>query len=658
MEIRNLVLNNFLSFKYLNLDFAGVKSIQGLNNEDEGQETNGSGKSAIQSAIEFALFASVSRTGVTTKELIHWGEEEAYIQLELFCPIRGTSLVIERVIGKKSTLTLNENGEPLDFATVPDGNNQIIEWIGISKDDLKNYFIINKDSHSSFYTSSNKVKLEMISRFTNLSILDKTDAVIDAELDLINEEINSIQTKIIVREDRILGHTEEIASYESTDFNEMYREEKEGLLFDIKLTKDAIRTEEDKISTDKKRYAELKLELEASAELVVSFESMLSTMQVDDKLKKQYGEVQSMINDMDLPKANIRRLAQTIGSHIVDFERKIVKLETMLSGKIVCPSCDFEFLLTDDISKVKEDIEAAKFNLTEEKVILVSAETEEKEILEEINSLNEILEGVKDKIKIVETKINQVEDQIHSEKLNASKIEMIYNRVASAIETAESTITNRKSSLKYQQDQLDNLAVKSVDKKLIKSYKSKIKEAQEEIVKLEAEKLEKSELLFNITTWKFNFKQFRSELSSNILDLISVYTNKILGWMKSDLLVKWEGFKVKGDGKLSDKITPRIIRDGNKHSFGSFSGGERARLEYANILAIQYLINSTNVWGGLNFLSTDEITEGLDPLGLHNLITSLKNLDQTILLTTHVMNNVTEEDVILVVKEDGESKIQ
>ena len=57
------------------------------------------------------------------------------------------------------------------------------------------------------------------------------------------------------------------------------------------------------------------------------------------------------------------------------------------------------------------------------------------------------------------------------------------------------------------------------------------------------------------------------------------------------------------------------------------------------------------------FLHIDEITEGIDPLGLKLLMKSLECFDFPILVTTHVMNVVYPE-VLMVVKEFGISKIE
>jgi len=121
--------------------------------------------------------------------------------------------------------------------------------------------------------------------------------------------------------------------------------------------------------------------------------------------------------------------------------------------------------------------------------------------------------------------------------------------------------------------------------------------------------------------------------------------------------IRWEGMKMLSDGKLKEEINAIILRDLGQRKFKSLSGGERARLDYSMILTLQRMINYTNKYGGLDFLSTDETCEGLDALGLSDLMKSFSNLNKTILLTTHVVNRTISDNILLIRKVNGVSEI-
>ena len=103
MEITRLRLKNFLSFAELDHRFRKeAVLIQGKNlTEIESKETNGAGKSTMQAAIAYAILSTPLRK-VLDSSLIMWGEEEAEIWLDIYCPVRQKTLNIHRTIRQKA----------------------------------------------------------------------------------------------------------------------------------------------------------------------------------------------------------------------------------------------------------------------------------------------------------------------------------------------------------------------------------------------------------------------------------------------------------------------------------------------------------------------------------------------------------------------------
>ena len=94
-----------------------------------------------------------------------------------------------------------------------------------------------------------------------------------------------------------------------------------------------------------------------------------------------------------------------------------------------------------------------------------------------------------------------------------------------------------------------------------------------------------------------------------------------------------------------------------ERTFLSFSGGEQGRMLFASILANRHMINLTHPYGGLDFLSIDEIFEGVDSSGLKDLVNAAKQLGICVMLITHVTDEEIDEDVLLIEKINGISKI-
>ena len=158
--------------------------------------------------------------------------------------------------------------------------------------------------------------------------------------------------------------------------------------------------------------------------------------------------------------------------------------------------------------------------------------------------------------------------------------------------------------------------------------------------------------IYKMNQWKNNFKQFRLHLANQSLEVMEYHSNRYLSEMGSDLKVKFEGYKTLANGSIKDEITSKIIRN-RERSYSSFSGGEKGRLLFSSILANRYMINKTHPYGGLDFLSIDEIFEGVDAVGLKSLIKSAKQLQIAVMIITHVTDENVSDDVLMIEKEGG-----
>ena len=217
MKLKSLKLKNFLSFETLEHTFRDSPVlIQGRNlTEIDSKETNGAGKSTMEAAIAYALMATPLRKQVLDRDLIRWGEQEAEITLEIHCPVRKQILTIYRKLSLKGSAKLelyltpdgNKIGSAVSFSTVNDGNRYILDWIGISAEDLKSFYILNKENYRSFLSSSNTDKLALINRFIKADGLDNADEVIKRRKQPLEEALKKA-------EGNVLGIQGEIRAYE------------------------------------------------------------------------------------------------------------------------------------------------------------------------------------------------------------------------------------------------------------------------------------------------------------------------------------------------------------------------------------------------------------------------------------------------------------
>ena len=155
------------------------------------------------------------------------------------------------------------------------------------------------------------------------------------------------------------------------------------------------------------------------------------------------------------------------------------------------------------------------------------------------------------------------------------------------------------------------------------------------------------------------FVQFKTYLANTKIEALSRITNEFLQDIGSDIRIRFDGYTVLKSGKVREKISISLLRDGmDCGSFGKFSAGEAARVNLATILAMQKLVNG-NCDGdkGLDLLVLDEILEAVDEAGLASMFEALNLLGGTVLVVSH--GNVAEgyPHKLVIVKENGESRL-
>lgn len=713
MILKYIAAKNFLTYKDFKYSFENKSlMVQGLNLTDDKQKSNGSGKSSIQAMIEFCLTGDNSR-GVRDVNLITFGQKESFLELSIYCPIRLEEVIIQWEIRLKGSNKLNiskivdGNKEGVIFSNVNDGKKWIIGWLGISKNDLFNYFIINKTRFKSFLKGSNKEKIELINRFSDASIIDGIDSIGNSELegnkDDLDKDIYKIEGKIQLLEESLFKElkrdlNKELDEGKSKILDEIELLKEDSLLLssDISKVKGANlikRSQIDEISVkidDLKKNNFLK-DIEKLNDKIAPLNELLKNTQnnLNSFTKRDFSKECDKLNvDIDTMHQEIESNDFKIHKYNKDKQKLLKSLEEIeikLSGKIKCPSCSHEFLKDDttsleEVLKNKElsldsklNIEIASNKLNEH---IKAIENDIKEPTKRLLEIDKLIE--EDLIKEDELKvaIRKVNSKIDSENDNLRKleqrsdsnkkfiqlykdkildIERIIAKNDSKIASLKSNILNNSSTIKANKELLDKLTINS-NKKLIESIKSDLNNLSKDKNKLEAKHKEAENLLHKLNEWSINFKQFKMHIANLSLNTIQYHCNRFLEGMGTDLKIRYDGYKVLADGSVKDSITAVIIRNGER-SLGSFSAGEQGRIIFASILANRFMINNAHPYGGLQFLSIDEVFEGVDSLGLQSLVEESQKLKECIMIISHITDEDIVCDNLMIVKENGISKI-
>lgn len=665
MYPRRLILKNFLSFESLEYDFIHKPiAVIGENRTQDDQLSNGTGKTSVGQGLFYGIYG-VNLRGNIDKKLIRYGFDTSYICVQIYCPIRKQTLSIEREIKIKGSSTLkltliNENGEPspVTCATVLNGNKYITNWIEISAEDAKSYYIVTKDNYNSFFRASNTEKLALISRFINFSNIDKVKDIINENIDKLNgekqvldKEKSSLQGKLSVYQtqlekelsiDQESEKNEKIQTIER-EISSIHRKTQD---LQIQLGSFKYDLEEKFKERDKLEETKNKVERELSSIDLSKFQEIYKDIEED--LKQYKKDKESNESKIDKYDNRIKELKSTLNS-----------IENILSGVIVCPNCHHEFLLESDFSidELKEekvscnntlkDVNSKKSNcnkiLEELESVINEYNSLRKETEAEENSILQEQRSIRNKLNTVIQSLDSIDGQILklNKALKSGKME---------VELLDETVLRKKELIKQIQEE-------PLKKRDCEQFEKEIENIEQLILKSDKEIEDKNTEIFNVNRWTQRFKDFKMFLAMEQLKNIQLSANEILNKMGSDLRLMIEGFKKSANGKIKEEITPYIFRD-EMELFTFYSEGEKARCEIALILALQSMINMTKKYGGMQFLLIDEILESVDSLGIENITSSISFLKQPILIVTHVPKLNKDINQIRIVKENGISRLE
>lgn len=662
-----IVLKNFGPFESIDYDFQQEAiAVIGENRTQDDQLSNGSGKSFLEQGLFYGIYG-VNLRDKQDKKLIRKGFDTAYICVFIYCPIRRQTLKIERELRAKGSsvlaIYLIHDGDEIEiekvqFATVLDGNRYIANWVEISAEDAKSYYIVSKGNYNSFFRSSNTEKLALISRFINFSMLDKTKSIIDDKVLVLNEEKHALDRSKASYEGKLSVYQEQLQEIlDSNPEEEQLREIKKAEDY-IEDVKRAIESNELRISKEQQSVLGLKHSLSELEKLRTKVSEELSNIDTSN-FDTIYKEIDEDVDVCRQEKRTKENSLNVIQNRIVDIKRTLNKIEVLLSGIIVCPNCQHEFFLKTDktVQEIKKQKEAAEIELNKE--------SEEKKIAEK--SIEE-LDAVLDEYMSLKSQTDKEFDEVANQQRNLKKkiLELEHNiggldqqikSKENLVKTLQNEIENGENLISLKLAYIKDLKNTKVVKKSTDEIENTIKET-EHLIDDQCKKItNKNDEIFKIQRWTQRFKDFKMYLAMEQLKNIQSRANEILKSMGSDLRLMIEGFKVDAKGKVKEEITPYVFRD-EMESFFYYSGGEQARTEIALILAIQQMINATKQYGGMQFLLVDEILESADSLGIENIISSIKFLKQSSIIVTHVPKINEEISQIRIIKENGISRLE
>lgn len=770
-KLKNIEAENLCAFRHLSYTLQqGVTTlIFGDNRDNESQQSNGAGKSALLECIAVGITGSPLRK-IRSEEIINDAAEECRIELRLTNDFSGEELSVARRIPRKGASTvacmLWRDGKEAetDEAVQPsvDAYNwYILDKLGITRDELLNNFILSKYRYADFLSSSDKEKKEIINRFSNGILVDEAIARVEEDIDPLSDEqqrinlelagidgrIGMLQEQIdretAAREER--GRTREarIAELEAAiaakrEQIRVHKEEMAGIgsaMEKVRQADEALQELEssdtpleeclkaietfmplfpDARRTDWNRTVRLKKEnMEVARASLTNLDAAVKQAEETlakkhtawERFKADYAGFRSLYKDKTADfqsrLLDIDKQLRDLAGRLDDLRRKrrtisagIDELSNKLAGKIACPACGHEFLVAHpgfDIEAGTKDLRMRQQQLSEINGRIEAGErqTEEVEMRQsrirtESRTLESDRHGWEQRLseheRAVRGATDKVESAEHQRKRTHAEIAALQDEVdgirRKVFDEVFGFIDERNAALgreKRKTEEDIRAAVCAVETlqdtirevneatttDLPRSLRATMQQEKQRSMETARRKFEVDDRVRALEVQRERFVQFKTYLANTKIEALSRITNEFLIAIGSDIRIRFDGYTVLKSGKVREKISISLLRDGvDCGSFGKFSAGEAARVNLATILAMQKLVNANCDDGkGLDLLVLDEILEAVDEAGLASMFEALNALGGTVLVVSH--GNVAEgyPHKLVITKEHGESRI-
>lgn len=765
--LKRIEAKNLCAFKQVKYDIQQQRTtlIFGNNLDNDSQASNGSGKSALIEAIAIGLTGSPLRK-VNADEIINDLENEAVISVFLTNSVLGEQMTINRRLSRKQPQTiqvirqtgpLDTDCEDVKQASVADYNKYILDTIGLTKEDIYANFILSKHKYTSFLSSSDKDKKEIINRFSNGILVDESLSMLAEDMVPFQEKLKIAEGNVANASGKVAAINEQIAAElaEATEKSQNKSKRIAELKYIIANKREYIREQNSIISKNNERLDSLDViddklqKLEGSVEevqreinllfdksgltrlpdytaRVASLNEQIDSLQIKHKqlekdatakekelakiiqvfndTKANYEEFETTYNSKsDILKLEMKQLAgsveklqdeqTTLQRKRQQIERAIASLHAQLAGVIMCPKCAHEFTLAGDV-----DIEAVRKQVSEK-------QNELEDTKQEFNNKGKQVDDLTEQGRNKRRLYNTLAEQKATMSAEVSNAQALVNNAQAELNRISSSLLSITGSIERVTKEVSGICIELFDKAFdildtaikncenesknadinrqnaygaIKSYEESIKEIEESSVtdlidNLKASKVRyEQELnaaiahhedvtakLAEYKTQEATFIEFKTHLANTKINDLSRITNEFLERIGSDIRIAFSGYTVLKSGKIRDKISISLIRDGvDCGSFDKFSEGEKARVNLANILAMHKLTNVNCADGkGLDLLILDEILDATDESGLANIFEALNSLQITSLVVSH--GNIAENypHKLIVNKQNGVSFI-
>ena len=565
---------------------------------------NGHGKSSIALVLEEALFNKNSK-GIKKADILNRHLKDKSYSIELEFNKDGDEYVIKTTRGSTQTVKFSKNGEDISSHTATATFKLIEDTIGIDHKAFSQLVYQSSSASLEFLTATDTNRKKFLIDLLNLTKYLEAFEVFKAVASELSKEVVGIESSIKTTQSWLDKHSSASLDLEPILAEPSVDPKLEQELADLKVQQTTILEENKRITKNNQYRSQLEsIDLE-------SIKSAPSTIEDTSSLSVESGEHKKVIKDADA------------------FITKVAKLDG------TCPTClqKVDRKKLDELIAEQEELKSAAaiaVKKIDAKLLEASAAKKKYDAAQKLKSEWESYHALVDQ--------DMTAELLDSEKLSGD----IYELGNVILEAKQKLESIRKQNEKAR---ANNARVEVISEQIgqmgkdLAEYSVKLAASSDKLALLQI--LQKTFSTSGLIAYKIEC------LIKDLEDLANEYLAEL-----SDGRFQLT-FKV----AASDKLNVVITDNGRDIDILALSGGERARVNTATLLAIRKLMQSLSN-ARINLLVLDETAENLDVEGKEKLVeVLLKEEHLNTMIVSHSYSHPLLEK-LTVIKENNISRIE
>lgn len=614
MKINRVEIDNFMALgeATINLDSQGLVLVQGENEDDTSQNSNGSGKSTVAEALCWALYNQTARDQSGDDVINRTAGKDCRVLVQLVDDDRTYNVIRHRKHkDHKNRVLVFDVTDPMSVVDLTLGTDKltderITKLVGCSGDVFRAAIYSGQEAQIDLPSLTDKHLKSIVEEAAGIDKMQEAYLIArsrlsdaQAELTNVNRDIAESERLVEVFKGQLTTHNTNKEAFDKAQAEKVAEGKKSlvGIVTAIKTIKEQV------TAIDEVALIAEKSTIEARLKAIDHERKELANLSgavfaAEGQLERAQAAVSFITERAKLLKHTFEHVSDEIGTSCKECGHVIAEED-------VGPKRD---ALKNTLTSIIPELQAAKAKVTESEAAVHNAMTD------------------RDAFKI--TDVTEA-----TERLSAINKQLLQR---AALLSDASVKTEQAKALKASIE----AAVINPHVALIDDAKANVKKAQKAIAELveRKETVTKKVVTQGSVVEVFSPAGIRAQILDTVTPFLNDRTAKYLGTLSDgNISAVWSTLSRTAKGELREKFEIAVSSLTGAMSYKGLSGGEKKKVRLATALALQDLVSSRaskpiQLWIG------DEIDDAVDVSGLERLMTVLEEKAKekgTVMIISH-----------------------